>query len=125
MAWSWRARAFGSPLNTWGFGAGFGTDFRSHDTARIAWAKLLSRIAEEFPLACPVCGGDIRLIAFIIDPAPIRKILRHVGEPVDPPPVSSARGPPTDWTELVQVHDDRDGVQDSPDALPVIDIHSL
>ena len=37
---------------------------RSHDTSRIAWAKLLSRIAEEFPLVCPACGGDIRLISF-------------------------------------------------------------
>ena len=36
----------------------------SHDTSRIAWAKLLSRIAEEFPLVCPACGGDIRLISF-------------------------------------------------------------
>jgi hypothetical protein len=37
---------------------------RSHDTSRIAWAKLLARVGEEFPLACPTCGGDIRLIAF-------------------------------------------------------------
>jgi hypothetical protein len=94
---------------------------RSHDTSRIAWAKLLARIAEEFPLVCPVCGGDIRLIAFIIDPGPVRRILAHVGEPVEPPPVSPARGPPTEWTELVQAHDDRDVVQDSPDELPVID----
>jgi hypothetical protein len=98
---------------------------RSHDTSRIAWAKLLAKIAEEFPLVCPVCGGDIRLIAFITDPAPVRKILTHIGEPVEPPPVSPARGPPTEWNELVQVHDDRDGVQDSPDEIPVIDIHSL
>lgn len=28
-------------------------------------------------------------------PAPIRKILLHVGEPVEPPPVSPAQGPPT------------------------------
>ncbi len=34
-----------------------------HDTSRIAWAKLLARLGEEFPLACPRCGGDIRLIA--------------------------------------------------------------
>jgi hypothetical protein len=98
---------------------------RSHDTSRIAWAKLLAKIAEAFPLVCPVCGGDIRLIAFIIDPVPIRKILAHVGEPVEPPPVSPARGPPTDWTELVQAHDDRDVMQVSHDELPVIDIHSL
>jgi len=37
---------------------------RSHDTSRIAWAKLMTRVGEEFPLECPACGGDIRLIAF-------------------------------------------------------------
>jgi hypothetical protein len=31
----------------------------------------------------------------------------------------------TDWGELVQVHDDRDVFQSSPDELPAIDIHSL
>jgi hypothetical protein len=34
---------------------------RSHDTSRIAWAKLMARVGEEFPLECPGCGGDIRL----------------------------------------------------------------
>jgi hypothetical protein len=33
---------------------------RSHDTSRIAWAKLMARVAEEFPLECPNCGVDIR-----------------------------------------------------------------
>jgi hypothetical protein len=47
------------------------------------------------------------------------------GEPLEPPPVSPARGPPTAWGELVQVHDDRDVLQSSPDELPAIDIHSL
>ena len=98
---------------------------RSHDTSRIAWAKLMARVGEEFPLECPGCGGDIRLIAFITDPGPIRKILTHLGEPLEPPPVSPARGPPTDWGELVQIHDDRDVFQASPDELPAIDIHSL
>ncbi len=36
-----------------------------------------------------------------------------------------ARGPPTDWGELVQTHDDRDVVHATPDEVPVIDIHSL
>jgi hypothetical protein len=98
---------------------------RSHDTSRIAWAKLMARVGEEFPLECPGCGGDIRLIAFITDPGPIRKILTHLGEPLEPPPVSPARGPPTDWGELLQVHDDRTIFQASPVELPVIDIHSL
>jgi hypothetical protein len=39
--------------------------------------------------------------------------------------VSPARGPPTDWGELVQMHDERAGFQASPNELPVIDIHSL
>jgi NAD-dependent SIR2 family protein deacetylase len=63
-----------------------------HDTSRIAWAKLLARVGEEFPLSCPNCGGDIRLISFITDLGPIRKILTHLGEPLDPPRVSPARG---------------------------------
>ena len=42
---------------------------------------------------------------------PIRKILTHLGEPLEPPPLSPARGPPTDWGELVQIHDDRDVFQ--------------
>jgi hypothetical protein len=64
----------------------------------------MARMGEEFPLECPACGGDIRLIAFITEPGPIRKILTHLGEPLEPPPISPARGPPTDWGELVQVH---------------------
>ena len=98
---------------------------RSHDTSRIAWAKLMARVGEEFPLECPNCGGDIRLIAFITEPGLIQKILIPRGEPLEPPPISPARGPPTDWGELVQVHDERDVFEASPDELPVIAIHRL
>ena len=98
---------------------------RSHDTSRIAWAKLMAWMGEEFPLECPGCGGDIRFIAFITDPGPIRKILTHLGEPLEPPPVFPARGPPIDWGEFVQAHDDREAVQVSPNELAVIDIHRL
>jgi len=65
------------------------------------------------------------LVAFITDPAPIRKILVHLGEPLEPPPRAPARGPPAGWHELVQAHDDRDVVQATRDELPRIDIHSL
>jgi hypothetical protein len=65
------------------------------------------------------CGLPVR------EPGPIRKIPAHLGEPLEPPPISPARGPPTDCPELVQGHDDRDIVQASPDELPAIDIHSL
>ncbi|MFM7413401.1 MAG: hypothetical protein ACKO6E_09360, partial [Planctomycetota bacterium] len=55
---------------------------------------------------------------------PIRKILTHLGEPLEPPPVSPARGPPIDWGEFVQVHDDRAILQGRIDELSV-DIHGL
>ena len=78
-----------------------------------------------FLLRALACGGGIRLIAFITDPGPNRKILTHLGEPLEPPPLSPARGPPTDWGEIVQAHDDRSVFQASPDELTVIDIRSL
>ena len=84
----------------------------------------MARVGEEFPLACPNCGGDIRLIAFITEPGPIRKIRTHLGEPLEPP-LAPACDPPTDWGELVQTHDDRAIFQASPDELPAIDVHSL
>ena len=94
-----------------------------HDTSRIAWAKLLARVGEEFPLACPNCGGDIGLISFITQPETIRTILTHVGEALEPPTVSPARGPPVDWDDLVQAENDHSLYQATPDDLPMIDIH--
>jgi hypothetical protein len=52
--------------------------------------RLMARVGEEFPSACPECGGDIRLIAFIADPGPIRKIPTHLGEPLDSPPTPAS-----------------------------------
>jgi len=69
-----------------------------------------------------VPGG--RLIALITDLGPIRNTLTHLREPLEPLPVSPARGPPTDWGELVQAQD-RDVFQASPDELPAIDIRRL
>ncbi len=58
------------------------------------WAMLLARIFAIFPLTCPRCGQEVRIIAFILDPQSIRHILQHIGEPTEPPPISPARGPP-------------------------------
>jgi hypothetical protein len=66
---------------------------RSYDTSRIAWAKLMARVGEEFPLECPACGGDIRLIAFITDPGPIRKILTPLGRSDTFPRLKMCPGP--------------------------------
>jgi hypothetical protein len=39
------------------------------------WARLLARIYEVLPLVCPSCGGELRIIAFLTDPQPVRAIL--------------------------------------------------
>ncbi len=64
------------------------------DKSRFAWAKLLARLDEEFPLGCSSCGGDIRLISFIIDKGRIRKILTHLGEPLEPSHACAHSTPP-------------------------------
>ena len=66
---------------------------RSHDTSRIAWAKLMARVGEECPLECPGCSGDIRLIAPITEPWTIRKMLSRLGEPLEPPLIAKKERP--------------------------------
>ena len=82
----------------------------------------MARMGEVFPLECLACGGDIRLIALITEPGSIRKILTHLGEPLEPPPVSPARGPPTDWGEFAHVHF-RPGILPSFTRRPAWDRH--
>jgi hypothetical protein len=38
----------------------------------------------------------MRIIAFVTDTASVTRVLQHLGEPTQPPPVSPARGPP-EW----------------------------
>ena len=42
----------------------------------------------------PRCGAEMRIIAFLTDPAAVRAILAHLGEPTAPPPIAPARDPP-------------------------------
>ena len=47
--------------------------------AHILWAAPIARIDEVFPLLCPLCGGQMRIIAFITYSVDIRQILKHIG----------------------------------------------
>jgi hypothetical protein len=61
------------------------------------WAMLIKRVYEIDPLACPKCGGTMKVLAFIEPPqgAVIEKILRHNGlwNPAVPRPPPAA----DDW----------------------------
>jgi hypothetical protein len=60
---------------------------------RVAWATLLQRTFAIDALACPGCGGRLRLLSAITEPATARKILEHLGLPTHPAPAPRARGP--------------------------------
>ena len=76
-------------------------------------AVLIARIYEVFPLLCPMCGGQMRLIAFITEGTQIRKILEHIGVDSEPPHISPARGPPL-WDGCGEAQID-EGVEIEPD----------
>ena len=79
--------------------------------AHYLWAVLIARIYEVFPLLCPMCVGQMRLIAFITEGTQIRKILDHIGVDPEPPQISPARGPPL-WDDCDAQMDD--GAQIEP-----------
>ena len=58
------------------------------------WSDLMRRSMGIDVLVCPRCGGRIRLIALIDDPAVIRQVLRHLGLPTEVPEALPARAPP-------------------------------
>ena len=58
------------------------------------WAALMARTFGCDVLACPRCGGRLRLIALIEEAAVIDRILRHLGLPTETPAKRPARAPP-------------------------------
>jgi hypothetical protein len=58
---------------------------RNEPGCQVAWALLLARICEVFPLVYPLCGAEMRIIAFITDGPIVSDILGHPGEPTASP----------------------------------------
>jgi len=65
-----------------------------HPTRRSAWATLMQRAFAIDVLACPRCGGRLKLIARVTQPRVIRRILEHLGLPADVAEPPLARAPP-------------------------------
>jgi hypothetical protein len=84
--------------------------------AHYLWAVLIARIYEVFPLICPNCGGQMRIIAFITFSADIKKILEHIGVEPEAPRITPARGPPL-WDECgaQESQEQGEGVEAEPD----------
>ncbi len=58
------------------------------------WAELLQRCFAIDVLACPRCGGRMRLVALVTEAASAARFLRGLGEPTEVPSRAPARGPP-------------------------------
>jgi hypothetical protein len=59
-----------------------------------SWGALMQRTFGFDVLACPRCGGRLRLVALIEEAAVIDRILRHLGLPAELPAPRPARAPP-------------------------------
>jgi hypothetical protein len=81
--------------------------------AHYLWAALIARIYEVFPLLCPNCGGQMRIIAFITFSADIHRILDHIGVEPEAPRITPARGPPL-W-DACGAQEAGEGVEAEPD----------
>ena len=66
---------------------------------RLAWAALFARIFFIDACRCE-CGGRMKIVAAVTDPASVRRYLKGVGLPADPPLIAPARASPQialDW----------------------------
>ncbi|MBK6472490.1 MAG: transposase [Betaproteobacteria bacterium] len=59
---------------------------------RLSWAKLLKRVFEIDMEHCPNCGGELKIIAAILERPVIEKILNHLRLQARAPPRAPARG---------------------------------
>ena len=65
--------------------------------AAMTWAKRLKRVFGIDIETCAECGGDVKIIACIEDPAVIKKILAHLDDRANPADLSllpECRAPP-------------------------------
>ena len=76
------------------------------------WASLMARTFGFDVLACPRCGGRLRLIALIEEAAVLDRILRHLGVPTEIPAPRPARAPPRRAESPYQA-----GCDDGPSAF--------
>jgi len=51
---------------------------------RQGWAEMIRKVYEVDPLLCPQCGGQIHIIAFLIDWAVVDRIINTSSSPLSP-----------------------------------------
>ena len=67
---------------------------RAAKAAVRAWAACLRKIFEVDPVRCVKCGGEMKLVAVILDDGELDRILAHQGWPTEFPKTKASRAPP-------------------------------
>ena len=55
------------------------SDYRPRKILFPTWRECIKKVWGINPLACPKCGGEMKIIGFITEAAIIRRILEHLG----------------------------------------------
>ena len=72
--------------------AEWGASSTHHRPVRLGWAKLFEHKFEIDMEDCPNCGGELKIIAAILEQPVIEKILTHLGLPARAPPRVTSSG---------------------------------
>ena len=56
-----------------------------HRQRRLSWAKMIQKVYEIDPLLCSFCGGEVKILSFIIKPKTIKTILDAMDLPSQKP----------------------------------------
>ena len=53
---------------------------------RSAWARMINKVYGINPLICEKCGSEMQIVAFVVDPEQIEKIMQHLIKQERAPP---------------------------------------
>ena len=56
---------------------------------RSAWARMINKVYGINPLICEKCGSEMSIVAFVMEPEQIEKIMHHLKKQGRAPPVNS------------------------------------
>ncbi len=59
-----------------------------------SWAACMRKVFEVDPVLCAKCGGEMKLVAVILDDGELDRILAHQGWPTEFPKTKPSRAPP-------------------------------
>ena len=86
-----RSKVVPAPEQATAAGAGDCAHAHAHSApVRMSWARLLKRVFD-IDIERRVCGGKLKIIAVIEEPAVIERILTHLRLAAQPPPRTPAR----------------------------------